>query len=140
MIKIFCLLGAYEVTKCYRFYHTLLKGSFYSMRRNSIKTRSIYEEYWETNIPSGYDVHHIDLNPLNDDPNNLLALPKSLHSKYHTILSKIKSICTPFSLEINMFSENEMYMKLYEEINAVLKECADYIQYRNDYQNLPKYE
>lgn len=110
------------------------------MSRNSIKTRCIYEDYWATNIPNGYEIHHIDLNPNNDEPNNLLALPKELHSKYHTILSKIKAICTPFSLEINMFSENERYIKLYEEMTIVLKECADYLDYRNEYHNLPKYE
>ena len=34
-------------------------------------------------------VHHIDGNKLNNDPNNLFVMPRSVHQKLHTYLRKI---------------------------------------------------
>lgn len=49
--------------------------------------RRLHEEIWmEANgrsIPRGYHVHHIDENPLNNDPANLQLLSRSAHHQHH---------------------------------------------------------
>ena len=45
--------------------------------------RKFYEQQTGKKLPSGFDVHHIDFNPENNDILNLLALPSKVHSDYH---------------------------------------------------------
>ncbi len=35
-------------------------------------------------IPNGHIIHHIDKNPMNDDIENLLCIPRSEHERYHS--------------------------------------------------------
>ena len=44
--------------------------------------REIYVEHYGP-IPKGYHVHHIDHNPLNNDPKNLVAVSPEEHAKLH---------------------------------------------------------
>jgi hypothetical protein len=44
--------------------------------------RSIWE-YYNSEIPDGYDIHHKDLNPLNNDISNLECISKSEHAFRH---------------------------------------------------------
>ena len=46
------------------------------------KYRKIYEDYYGK-IPEGFHIHHIDFNPLNNDPKNLIALSPEDHAKIH---------------------------------------------------------
>lgn len=46
-------------------------------------SRRIYCKTLGITLPRGFDVHHIDLNRLNNDILNLVALPTILHRKYH---------------------------------------------------------
>lgn len=46
------------------------------------KYAEAYESMYGINIRS-MDVHHIDHDRDNNDPNNLVALPRELHSRYH---------------------------------------------------------
>ena len=41
------------------------------------------EKFGWTELPKGYEVHHIDMNKLNNDINNLAVLTKSEHAKVH---------------------------------------------------------
>jgi len=34
-------------------------------------------------IPQGYEVHHVDWDRANNDPSNLIALPKAIHKIIH---------------------------------------------------------
>ena len=34
-------------------------------------------------IPNGCEIHHIDCNPSNNNPNNLTLLPKNIHRQLH---------------------------------------------------------
>lgn len=36
-------------------------------------------------IPSGWDVHHIDGDRLNNEPSNLIAIPKKIHAEIHKV-------------------------------------------------------
>lgn len=44
--------------------------------------RFIYELFIGE-IPEGYVVHHIDENPLNNNPSNLIAMPEKDHLRFH---------------------------------------------------------
>ncbi len=47
-------------------------------------------------IPKGYVVHHLDLDPLNDDISNLALMAKYHHTAYHW---KHKNICVPVVID-----------------------------------------
>ena len=40
-------------------------------------------EYYNGTIPTGYSIHHIDLNPANNDIENLTLLSRDEHAKFH---------------------------------------------------------
>lgn len=44
--------------------------------------RKIYREHYGE-IPEGYHIHHIDFNPYNNDPKNLVAVTPEEHAKIH---------------------------------------------------------
>jgi hypothetical protein len=52
--------------------------------------RQKYQKFLGANIPKSFDVHHIDLNPLNNTIPNLVAIPRKLHVEYHKVLNKIQ--------------------------------------------------
>lgn len=39
-------------------------------------------------VPKGFVIHHIDLNPLNDSPDNLFLMTDRDHRVYHVVLTK----------------------------------------------------
>ena len=55
------------------------------MRIYSHPQRQIWENHFRIEIPKGYDAHHKDCNPTNNEPNNLLCLPHDEHAKLHWI-------------------------------------------------------
>jgi hypothetical protein len=52
--------------------------------------RKIYKEYYNTKINKGWQVHHIDWNCENNNPLNLIAIPRRLHSIIHSHFGYIK--------------------------------------------------
>lgn len=48
---------------------------------------------------SEYEVHHIDGNKKNNDINNLVLLPKSLHKRFHGLQAQLSSFKTPFKMD-----------------------------------------
>ncbi len=50
-------------------------------------------------IPKGYVIHHLDLDPTNDDPSNLVLMHKFHHTAYH---SKYKEIITDVLIDNNL--------------------------------------
>jgi hypothetical protein len=59
-------------------------------------------------IPNGYSIHHIDGNPLNDHPNNLLAVPFRWNSDY------LPSIAKPLELPESVVTQ--VYMRLVDTV------------------------
>lgn len=45
----------------------------------------IYRKFYG-DIPDGYDIHHIDLNYENNQPDNLVAMPRNEHRRMHQLL------------------------------------------------------
>lgn len=53
--------------------------------------RRLHEEVWLSHfrcIPKGYDIHHKDFNPSNNDITNLECLPKAGHKELHASLKR----------------------------------------------------
>ena len=44
--------------------------------------RKLYEKHIDK-IPKGYEVHHIDFNHKNNNIDNLIAIPKKVHTVIH---------------------------------------------------------
>ena len=63
----------YYRSKSHQYLHSS-KGGFLHRR--------VYEDAHGP-IPTGYDVHHIDFNHENNDPSNLVALPRDEHHRLH---------------------------------------------------------
>lgn len=43
--------------------------------------RKFYAQYYGIKVPEDFDIHHIDFDRSNNDPSNLLMLPKNLHKE-----------------------------------------------------------
>lgn len=57
-----------------------------SYKKNEDTNKWVHREIYEMNfgkILPYYEVHHIDKNPLNNDPNNLISIPKEFHEELH---------------------------------------------------------
>lgn len=75
-------------------YLTVVKPKWWT---GTNKSKRIFEhhlvacnKYGLTHIPREYTVHHLDENPTNNDPNNLLLIEKSAHMKLHAILRRCR--------------------------------------------------
>lgn len=53
-------------------------GAYVSQKKQREKYEKMYGR-----IPSGWELHHIDRNPQNDSPANLIAIPKQVHDILH---------------------------------------------------------
>lgn len=66
------------VTKYDGRYHIRVNGKVHLRSHiNWMKANEIYM------IPKGFVIHHIDLDPSNDNPNNLILLPNGYHAGFH---------------------------------------------------------
>lgn len=62
-------------------YHLYAGERYYS--RGTNRLHRVVWEYIHGPIPEGYEVHHIDSNPANNDPANLECIPASVHTEKH---------------------------------------------------------
>ena len=62
-------------------YHLYAGERYYS--RGTNRLHRVIWEYFHGPIPDGYEVHHIDGNPANNDPSNLECIPAKDHSALH---------------------------------------------------------
>ena len=86
-----------------------------------IDYRKLYKEYYNIEFSNLYEIHHIDRNRENNSIENLILLPKELHSKYHKTFPPIVEYLVIPS-EINLSSnlalhEAEYALGIMKEIN-----------------------
>lgn len=91
-----------------------------------------YEEYFEIKLNELFDVHHIDGNRENNNIENLLALPKDLHNKYHKLKSVVDSLEIQTELPMGIFGygHNEYVLKMISEFALVYSECLKWSSYK----------
>lgn len=94
--------------------------------------RKFYAQYYGIKVPKYFDIHHIDFDRSNNEPLNLLMLPKDLHKRYHFILTSLHCYTDNKKGTINLglndidSTDVEMLKHLYPTI----KECYKWQEYR----------
>lgn len=58
-------------------------------KRKNTNYRRYYSEYYGVQFDDSYAIHHIDFDRTNNNIDNLILLPKALHSKYHWYVSAL---------------------------------------------------
>lgn len=92
-----------------------------------------YKRYYDIDFDSSYDVHHIDFDRTNNDINNLILLPKELHSKYHLLINELGGAdnygTVKFNVFINLLVSN-YNASILEELGAVLQDINKWVVYK----------
>lgn len=57
--------------------------------RSGRNYRALYKEHYNIDFGDDMVVHHIDFNRSNNNIDNLLLMPKKLHSSYHWMISML---------------------------------------------------
>lgn len=89
---------------------------------NTRKARKIYINAFG-NILEGFEVHHIDHNPYNNEISNLVAIPKKLHNDWHKITDKlscdftIKELYDVHSIDFDLPKRVDELIRIKKEIN-----------------------
>lgn len=94
--------------------------------------RRLYEDFYGIKIPKGYEVHHIDFNHSNNDPHNLVALPKDLHRRLHKAYYEYNRVKDDYTLnDIKLHSGqitgSLMFMQFLYSYLSVVEECTFYM-------------
>ena len=84
----------------------------YKKIRNGDKMHRMVYEYYNGKIPSGYVIHHIDENKLNNDISNLQLISDSDHRRLH--IDSIKPYC--FTSESTRGEKNPFYGKKHSNL------------------------
>lgn len=63
---------------------------------DSGQIRKFYEKETGERIPDNFHIHHIDMDRNNNDILNLVALPLSLHNRYHAIQRRLNNLIPKF--------------------------------------------
>ena len=93
--------------------------------------RKFYQDELGVTIPKGFDIHHIDEDNQNNIIENLVALPRKLHQKYHE-LSIIRSISIDTEISFQNCNRGLCFeLPILENFHNVLQECFPYIVYRD---------
>lgn len=96
--------------------------------------RKIYcKELWISRISKSFDIHHIDHNRKNNDIENLVALPQTLHIKYHKLYPQNEYLQYKLPkwvfwhwLLSHTIEEANKFLEVYEE-------CLIWLHYRNHF-------
>jgi len=97
-------------------------------------SRKYYEKTLNVKVPKDFDVHHIDCNNKNNDIRNLVAIPKIVHSRYHKAKNGFNSEISEGYINLSFNSCNNglrYYLNVIEEMDLSLRECFNYISYRD---------
>ena len=88
-----------------------------------------FKKQYNVDFGKEYIIHHIDGNHNNDDINNLMILPRGLHSKYHLLKSVIDNHALNTTISGNSVSANNYYLTYYEKFIEVLHECNKWLDF-----------
>ena len=97
--------------------------------------RKKYRQHYGIDFSNDYVVHHIDLDRSNNDIDNLLLLPKQLHSKYHFYLTSMRShggdgFTFHVDGRIRPAAFESWYLTSVKRFAEALDECAKWYDYK----------
>lgn len=97
--------------------------------------RKKFKEYYNIELSSEYDIHHINLNHNDDDISNLMILPKKLHQEYHNALADYSMFENGFITVILGFTDgagtyNDNAIKTIKKFYEVYLECQKWKDYK----------
>lgn len=99
--------------------------------------RKFYFEQVGKTYDSSYAIHHINFNRDDNRIDNLVALPRRLHSKYHFYKQlkgdtqhEIDLVCDSYDI-VFAESQAEKIIKTYQDFYATLRECAEWVDERD---------
>ncbi len=104
--------------------HVKFNGKIYAKEKGGTFARrerlhqAVYEYYHNCVIPSGYDIHHKDLNKANNDISNLQMLS---HAKHHELHAKLRKKVTLTCQYCGKTFKSEIYK---HEPMFCSKQCA----------------
>lgn len=93
--------------------------------------RKFYEEQTKTKLPKHFDVHHIDHDRTNNSIENLIAIPKNIHQKYHWYFNQISGFETK---EIVINVNPHSYLSIMNNLNKyceIMEEMHKFLMFRN---------
>lgn len=89
------------------------------------KQMSLYRAVWciahqREDVPKGYEIHHIDCNPRNCRPSNLVALPKKEHKQAHVIFRSCGKLAYNHPELIRPFKEYDSFIDYWRSLEVNL--------------------
>lgn len=115
------LYGPYKSKKDGRLRCVLTKDNC-SVKITISYPKYIYEKHFNTKIPDGYEIHHKDENPLNNNIDNLECVEKKNHARFHGLKQgkefpeKTKATC--------VFCKKDFYMSFNQARNRKAAELS----------------
>ena len=98
--------------------------------------RELYKDYYGIDFDNYFDVHHIDRNRKNNNINNLLLLPSTLHSQFHfnlNILEKYK--ITDISRIQTTYEMNEYLLNAVQRQAVTVKQICLWVNFKQNLDN-----
>lgn len=98
--------------------------------------RKLFKESYNINFNKNYEIHHIDLNHENNSIDNLMILPKNLHSQYHYLLNAVGNMDDVFIVTFyskihgSCINGDNYNLSMCEELIKVLRECNKWYDYK----------
>lgn len=105
--------------------------------------RKVYKDSWGS-IPKRWEIHHLDIDEENNEPDNLVAIPKSFHLKYHfarnfikgaTDIDRINSMAHYGNLKTYI-----RYLSNYEKLQNKMKQIIEIRNYCFDNKCFDEYQ
>lgn len=106
------------------------------MKANLTNYRHIYEKVYGVTISKGFEIHHIDFNHFNNNPANLVMLPKELHTNLHRVYNEFHKFTDLYNLnDITIFSgcanSKSYFMSCLTEYVEILNQCVVWLNKRD---------
>lgn len=79
----------------------------------------VYEEITGMKPASGWEVHHIDHEHENNDPENLIAIPRFVHSAYHA--NRIQINGNLIKTALSLYWIDEICDEFYKSLKCIAK-------------------
>ena len=97
---------------------------------SKVNYNRIYKQHFNIEFDSSFVVHHIDGNHENNSIENLLLLPRVLHSRYHSLKNIVNNHRLTTTITGNQANQNNYYISYYEDFINVLNKCNKWYDYR----------